>query len=137
MVEIVGNVPLADILVQHIDDAQSLMSGSAVYLIGGGGLSCNGTEREGASRVEPSNTAMLSILKVFAGATVFSTKPPPGMIGATCQLAAIPSNASRICTILPPGFLNWIGDDVRVDAKVSAVMQVLQRLIGNTPEIDV
>ena len=69
-------VPLADILVQHIGDAQSLLSGSAVYLIGGGGLSCNGTEREGASRVEPSNTAMLSSLKVFAGATVFSTKAP-------------------------------------------------------------
>ena len=31
---------------------------------------------------------------------------------------------------------NGIGDNVRVDAKVSAVMQVLQRLIGNTPEIN-
>ena len=33
--------------------------------------------------------------------------------------------------------LDWVGDDVRVNAKVSAVMQVLQSLIGNTPEIDV
>ena len=30
-----------------------------------------------------------------------------------------------------------VGDDVRVNAEVSAVMQVLQSLIGNTPEIDV
>ena len=32
--------------------------------------------------------------------------------------------------------LNGIGDDVRVNAKVSAAMQVLQRLIGNLPEIN-
>src|SRR5262245_11174087 len=29
---------------------------------------------------------------------------------------------------------DWVGDDVRVNAEVSAGMQVLQRLIGNTPE---
>jgi hypothetical protein len=33
--------------------------------------------------------------------------------------------------------LNGIGDNVRVDSEVSAVMQVLQRLVGNTPEINV
>ena len=32
---------------------------------------------------------------------------------------------------------DWGGDDVRVNAEVSAGMQVLQSLIGNTPEIDV